>query len=114
MSDPPVLVISPTGMPKVHVVIALTVASEALYLAAICPTNARLARMRWHSGPILGGIVRISSGWASVAYADRDHFINRTGHYAYLDDTPTLPDAAAELIRHWRKSPVSHRKISIS
>lgn len=114
MTDAPVLVVSPTGMSKVHVILALAPSADPgpLYLAAICPTNARLARMRWHDGPVLGGIVPIRSGWASVAYTDRDHFTNHTGNFAFLDDTSTLPDAAAGLIRHWRKSPANRRKIT--
>lgn len=113
MSDPLMHLIIPTGMPKVYTLLARVPAEpEFLYLAMICPTNAKVARLRDHRGPVLGGIARTSTGWAVVAYADRNHFTGRTGHFAFLEDTATLSDAAAQLIQHWRKSPSTRRKIS--
>jgi hypothetical protein len=52
---------------------------------------------------VLGGVARITCGWAVVAYVDRTHLFLRPHLVTDLDDVPDLPDAVMALITHWRR-----------
>lgn len=115
MNGPQAHLIAPAGIPQVYVFLSPVPGEPGpLYLVMICPHNARLARLRDHHGPVLGGISKTHAGWAAVAYADRNHFLQNTGHSAFLNDVDDPADAVAQLIQHWRKAPSTRRKIAAS
>lgn len=84
----------------VRVLTKLVEESPDVYVARISCSTARRLGICQQPGDLLGGISRTSTGFAPVAYIDRDHLLHGTGPVEYLDDVATLAEAAEALIAY--------------
>jgi hypothetical protein len=50
---------------------------------------------------IIGGLVRVSSGWSPTAYRDRDHLLNGGGLVYFLPNARSRVRAVRGLLRWW-------------